>query len=200
MRAVAVINPYSGSACRPRGITTPKKRAATTTVQPVADRDHCLGPVDAPSSLVEYADYESSECGTAYWVVKSLVKERGDELCFAYRNFPLASSHPHAQAAAEAAEAADEQGRFWLMHDRLFEHRENLDDASIREIARTIPLDMHEFERDLQSGAPARRVTEDVESGRLNGVRAAPTFFVNGRRHTGPSDFLPLLKALTGEQ
>ncbi|MCI4365886.1 MAG: DsbA family protein [Thermoplasmata archaeon] len=176
----------------------PKTDSPPHRLTPPATRDHCLGSPSATVSLVEYAEYESLPCAEANWVVKELVRELGDELCFVFRNFPVASAHPHAPAAAEAAEAADAQGKFWLMHDRLFEHRAELDPAHLTAYAREISLDIATFERDLRSGTPARRVAEDVESGRAAGVERTPTFFANGRLYSGPIEFLPLLKTLKG--
>ena len=173
--------------------------SAPRPVRPVAPRDHCLGSPEASTALVEYGDYEDPACALAEPEVQRVVKELGDRLCFAFRNFPMSDRHPNARAAAEAAEAADMQGHFWLMHNRLILRQGVLDAASIREVARSIPLDMHEFERDLTSGEPARRVTEDWESGQRHGVRQTPTFFVNGQLYRGVPDFLPLLKAVTGE-
>jgi len=148
--------------------------------------------------LVEYVDYEAPPCGEAHWVLKELAAELGDELCVVVRNLPLTKVHPHAQVAAEASEAADAQGKFWLMHDRLFEHQDQLDRAHLETYAREISLDMATFERDLRSGAPARRIAEDVESARHLHVEGAPTLFVNGALYSGPTEFLPLLKALKG--
>jgi protein-disulfide isomerase len=167
-------------------------------VLPDLVRDHCKGPATARLSLVEYSDYECPPCAEAHWVVKELVEELGDEVCVVFRNLPLTQVHPHALAAAEAAEAADAQGKFWLLHDRLLEHQDHLERADIEGYAREISLDMATFERDLRSEAPARRVAEDVESARRHGVEGTPTFFVNGALYTGPSEFLPLLRALKG--
>ncbi|MCI4372337.1 MAG: DsbA family protein [Thermoplasmata archaeon] len=170
----------------------------TEPVLPNASRDHCRGPPTAKLSLIEYTDYESEPCAEAHWVLKKLEEELGDEVCVVVRNLPLSMIHPNAQAAAEAAEAADAQGKFWLMHDRLFEHQDQLETAHLEKYAREISLDMATFDRDLRSGAPARRVAEDVASAQHHGVRGTPTFFVNGTPFLGPGEFLPLLKALRG--
>jgi protein-disulfide isomerase len=175
-----------------------KTEPASVPVLPDLVRDHCKGPATAKLSLVEYSDYECPPCADAHWVVKELVEELGDEVCVVFRNLPLTQIHPHAQAAAEAAEAADAQGKFWLMHDRLFEHPDRLERSHLEGYAREISLDMATFERDLRSEAPARRVAEDVESARRHGVRGTPTFFVNGVLYRGSSEFLPLLRALKG--
>lgn len=169
-------------------------------IVPVEDRDHCLGRHGARYTLVEYGDFECEHCAHVQPIVMEVARELGDELCFAFRHFPQPKIHPHSQAAAEAAEAADEQGKFWLMHDRLFQHQNALTDRDLRTLARDLPLDMADFERDLRSAAPARRVAEDVESGTEAGVGDTPTFFVNGRLHAGSYEFLPLLAALRGSR
>jgi protein-disulfide isomerase len=168
----------------------------TAVIDPA--RDHCRGPPSAKVALLEYADYEDPGCADAHWVVNEVVRELGDEVCVVFRNFPLTPTHPHAQSAAEAAEAADAQGKFWLMHDRLFEHQDHLEREHLEQYAREIALDMATFDRDIRSGAPARRVAADVEGARRIGVRKAPTFFVNGALYNGPAEFLPLLQALRG--
>ena len=174
------------------------KSEAAPGVRPIPDRDHCRGPPTARYTLVEYTDFECPDCRDAHDVLRELIEELEEDLCLAVRHFPLTKIHPHAQGAAEAAEAADAQGRFWLYHDRLFEHQDQLEPEHLREYARVISIDLATFDRDLRSGAPARRVAEDVEGGRKQGVLETPTLFVNGRRYPGPVEFLPLLKALEG--
>ncbi|HZY69720.1 MAG TPA: thioredoxin domain-containing protein [Thermoplasmata archaeon] len=165
-------------------------------VLPVEGRDHCLGSPGAKYSLVEYGDFASPHCAHLHPIVQELVRELGDELCFVFRDFPLPNEYPNAVRAAEAAEAAAQQGKFWLMHDRLFAHQSELSDAFIRQLARDLPLEMTTYDRDLASGAPARRIGEDKESGEEAGVEETPTLFVNGRMHVGSYEFLPLLNAL----
>src|SRR5262245_24887908 len=108
---------------------------------PMPDRDHIQGPADAPIMLLEYGDYECPYCGEAYPVVKAIQQRLGKRLCFAFRNFPLADSHPHAEHAAEAAEAADAQGRFWEMHELLFENQDALEDEDLARYAAELGLD-----------------------------------------------------------
>jgi Na+:H+ antiporter, NhaA family len=165
-------------------------------ILPMEERDNCLGPPSARYSLVEYGDYTSPQCRDVAGTVNELVKELQDDLCFVFRNFPQPNRHPRSRAAAEAAEAAGLQGKYWLMHDRLFARQDDLSDAAYREIARGLPIEMEDFERDLSSGAAARRVDEDLESAAEAGVGDAPTFFVNGTLHVGQYEFLPLLQAL----
>jgi NhaA family Na+:H+ antiporter len=176
----------------------PKSETLGPRVVPDHARDHCLGPASAKTSVVEYADFESPESGAAYWVVKELVEELEDRVCIAYRHLPLPAVHSRAEAAAEAAEAADAQGKFWLMHDRLFEHQSRLAPADLTEYAREMALDMATYERDLRSGTPARRVAEDVAGASRYGVRSTPTFFLNGVRYSGAVEFLPMLRVLEG--
>lgn len=165
-------------------------------VLPIDDRDNCLGPPSARYSLVEYGDYTSARCRNASGSVRELVKELQSDLCFVFRNFVRSSTDPRARAVAEAAEAAGLQGKFWLMHDRIFAHQGDLSDRALREIARGLPVEMEDFERDLASGTAARRVDADLESATAAGVGDTPTFFVNGTLHLGSHEFLPLLDAL----
>ncbi|MCI4335994.1 MAG: DsbA family protein [Thermoplasmata archaeon] len=165
-------------------------------VLPVEERDHCQGPHSAPYSLVEYGDYASVHCRDLLGAIHELTRELGDDLCFVFRNYPRPKLSPHSRAAAEAAEAAGLQGKFWLMHDRLFARQDELSATVIREIARTLPVEMGDFDRDLSSGAAARRVDDDLESAEAAGVGDIPTLFVNGVMHAGEYEFLPLLHAL----
>ncbi|NUQ21311.1 MAG: thioredoxin domain-containing protein [Gemmatimonadaceae bacterium] len=166
---------------------------------PLADGDHILGSDDAPLTLVEYGDYECPYCGMAYPIVKEVQQHLGDRLRFAFRNFPLTESHPHAEHAAEAAEEAAVQGRFWEMHDTLFEHQRALDDTQLVRYAAELGLDASEMERALDEGRRAPRVRRDFRSGVRSGVNGTPTFFINGRRYDGdwtdPSAFLRALRA-----
>jgi NhaA family Na+:H+ antiporter len=161
-----------------------------------ADRDHVRGPVDAPLTLVEYGDFECPFCGRATGTVEELRERFGDRLRYVFRHVPLDDVHPHARLAAEAAEAANAQGRFWELHDRLFAGQDRLTAPDLLEHAAAAGLDVPRFARDLGSGRFARRVEEDVESAEASGVAGTPTFFVNGRRHTGPFDTDSLAAAL----
>ena len=152
---------------------------------PVSERDHATGPADAPVTLVEYGDYECPYCGMAYQVVKSAQRELDKQLRFVFRNFPLAEAHPHARNAAQAAEAAAAQGKFWEMHDMLFEHQEALEAEDILGYAKSLGLDMVKFARDLQDATYAKRVRDDFRSGLKSGVNGTPTFFINGSRYEG---------------
>ena len=166
---------------------------------PRPKRDHIQGPIDAPIALVEYGDYECPYCGQAYPIVKAIQERLGDRLCFAFRNFPLANSHPHAEHAAEAAEAADAQGKFWEMHDLLYENQEALADENLAEYAQALDLDARRLIGEVLSGAHMSRVREDFQSGARGGVNGTPSFFINGVRYDGRTDVASLLSALTGE-
>jgi protein-disulfide isomerase len=163
---------------------------------PVSDRDHFRGDLGARLVLVEYGDYECPYCGAAHPVVKEVLRLLDRESCFAFRHFPIVSSHPHALRAAEAAEAAGAQGRFWSMHDRLFEHQSELDDDSLVRHAVRIGLDPREFVADLASHRHLERIQEDLSSGARSGVNGTPTFFVNGIRYDGPRDVTSIVRAL----
>ncbi|SDO20627.1 Na+/H+ antiporter NhaA [Geodermatophilus sp. DSM 45219] len=162
-------------------------------------RDHVRGRADAPLTLVEYGDFECPFCGRATGTVEELRARFGDRLRYVFRHVPLTDVHPHARLAAEAAEAAGAQGRFWEMHDRLFAGQDRLLPSHLLDHAVTLGLDVQRFARDLGSGRYARRVEEDVESAEASGVEGTPTFFVNGRRHTGPFDTGSLTAVLLAE-
>lgn len=166
---------------------------------PMPDRDHIQGPVDAPIKLLEYGDYECPYCGEAYPLVKEIQRRLGKRLCFAFRNFPLVNSHPYAEHAAEAAEAAGAQGRFWEMHDDLFENQEALEDEDLARYAAALGLDAQRLMSEVSSGAHALRVREDFSSGARSGVNGTPTFFINGVRYDGGTELEEFLAALTVE-
>jgi len=153
---------------------------------PVGDRDHAQGPANAPVTLVEYGDYECPYCGQAYPIVKAVQKTLGRRLRFVFRNFPLSEAHPNASNAAEAAEAAGVQGKFWEMHDALFEQQDALRVPDLVAYAAKLGLDSDRFADELKSHAHAARVREDFMSGVRSGVNGTPTFFINGQRHDGP--------------
>src|SRR6266496_862703 len=136
---------------------------------PVNDHDHVQGPKTAPVNLVEYGDYECPYTGQAYPIVKEIQKRLGDKLLFVFRNFPLKEIHPHAEHAAEAAEAAGAQGKFWEMHDRLFERQFALEDSSMLEYAADLGLDVGQVAGELAQGTYESRVREDFRSGVSSG-------------------------------
>jgi protein-disulfide isomerase len=155
-------------------------------IPPVAESDHVSGPDDAPLTLVEYGDFECPHCGRAYPILKSIKQQLGARLRVVFRHFPLTETHPHAAHAAETAESAATQGKFWEMHDALFEHQEALDDDALIAYADELGLDATRVARDLESGTYAPRVRANFRSGVRSGVNGTPTFFVNGDRWDGP--------------
>jgi protein-disulfide isomerase len=163
---------------------------------PVTPADHGEGPADAPLVLVEYGDYECPHCGRAYPIVKDIQKALKKDLRFVFRNFPLAEMHPHALAAARAAEAASLQDKFWQMHDQLFEHQQHLDDRSILRYGEAIGLDLARFTADARGAAITTHVESDIEGGARSGVNGTPTFFINGVRHDGSFDYETLVAAV----
>jgi protein-disulfide isomerase len=164
--------------------------------RPVSTRDHSAGPADAPVTLVEYGDYQCPYCGAAYPVVKRLQKKLGKKLRFVFRNFPVTQAHPYALIAAETAEAAALQGKFWEMHDLLFEQQDSLTPDIIPVWAKKIGLDLDQFGNDIKQGVVAKRIQEDRQSGIRSGVNGTPTFYINGTRYDGPNDYESLLEAL----
>ena len=151
------------------------------------ERDHIRGPLVAPVTLVEYGDFECPYCGQAEPVVRELLRDFGD-VRYVWRHLPLSDVHPHARLAAEAAEAAADQGAFWEMHDLLLDHQDLLGFGDLVRYAEQLGLDVERFTNQLQDHAGAARVAEDVDSADLSGVSGTPTFFINGRRHYGAYD------------
>lgn len=156
--------------------------------RPVDEHDHVLGPEPASVTLIVYGDYECEHTRPTHHAIKRIMQRMGDRLRLVFRHFPLVAIHKHAQAAAEASEAAAAQGRFWEMHDRLFAD-ENLEMDAILEHAEEIGLDTDRFERELKEHTYAQRVHEDVESGIQSGVGSTPTIFINEMLYSGPLDF-----------
>jgi protein-disulfide isomerase len=159
-------------------------------------RDHVRGGERAPVTLVEYGDYECPYCGQAEAVIRELLDSFGDELRYVWRHLPLGDVHPNAQMAAEASEAAAEQGRFWEMHDTLLTHQDELSAADLREDARRLRLDLDRFWEAVRRRRHAARVEEDVAGADASGVAGTPTFFINGRRHHGAYDQQSLAAAV----
>jgi protein-disulfide isomerase len=163
---------------------------------PVGERDHAVGPADAPVTLVEYGDYECPDCGNAYPIIQRLIKEMGPRLRFVFRNFPRSSVHPHAGVAALAAEAAAAQGKFWEMHGLLYANQKNLDQVDLVRLALRAGVELYRFEADLAGERFARRVAEDYDSGVASGVVGTPTYFINGVKYGGKKDYESLERAL----
>ena len=159
-------------------------------------RDHIQGASDAAVTLLEYGDYECPYCGAAYPIVKQVQEAMGDRLRFVFRNFPITTAHPHAEQAAEAAEAADAQGKFWPMHDLLYENQQRLEDDDLAGYAEQLGLDVERFRRELAEHAHAERVHDDFMSGVRSGVNGTPTFYIDGVRYEGSYDAEALLNVL----
>jgi len=170
--------------------------AIVDLAEPVdAERDHIRGPEDAPVTLVEYGDFECPYCGQAEPIIRELLRDHGD-VRYVWRHLPLNDVHPHAQLAAEAAEAAAEQDAFWEMHDRLLVSQDALRAGDLVTHAEALGLDVERFAKDLRRRAGAGRVAADVDGADLSGVTGTPTFFVNGRRHYGAYDVAALSAAV----
>jgi Na+/H+ antiporter NhaA len=159
------------------------------------ERDHIRGPADAPVTMLEYGDFECPFCGQAEPIVRELLREHG-EVAYAWRHLPLNDVHPAAQQAAEAAEAAANQGAFWEMHDLLLEHQDALAFRDLLGYASELGLDVERFEEDLRTRDGAGRIARDVDSADLSGVSGTPTFFINGLRHYGAYDIATLSAAV----
>ena len=162
----------------------------------ISEDDHIQGAEDAPVTLVEYGDYECPACGAAYPIVKAIRKQMGDKLRFVFRNFPLAQTHPHAKDAAEAAESAGAQGKFWEMHDILFENQKKLTEKDLLDYAKKLGLDENRFATDLQNDKYQNKIQADLISGAENNVNGTPSFFINGARFDGRWDSGKLLEAI----
>jgi Na+/H+ antiporter NhaA len=183
---------FRATALLPRRL---RLRALLGTAEPLADlyidvdpeRDHIRGPLEAPVTLVEYGDFECPYCGQAEPVVRELLRDFGD-VRYVWRHLPLSDVHPHARLAAEAAEAASDQGAFWEMHDRLLDNQNLLTFGDLAHHAEQLGLNVERFTNQLQDHSGAARVAEDVDSADLSGVSGTPTFFINGRRHYGAYD------------
>lgn len=163
------------------------------------DMDHVRGPISAALQLIAYGCYQCPQSGEAHHSIRNLQKSMGDKLCFAFRHFPQTEHYPQSKKAAETAEAAGSQGKFWEMHDQLFENQDHLDDASLVEYADALGLDVQQFLQELAQHCHLERINHDIESGKHYGVTSTPTFFVSVR-HQG-NNIEPLvqqiLKAVT---
>jgi protein-disulfide isomerase len=163
---------------------------------PVGAGDHVRGPADAPVTLVEYGDYQCPYCGEGYPVVRALERHFGRGLRFVFRNFPLTQMHPHAQHAAEVAEAAGAQGKFWELHDLLYTHQDALADADLVDYAEAAGADAAAVQQALTAHTFAPRVREDFRGGVKSGVNGTPSFFINGARYDRAHDLASLTEAI----
>jgi len=163
---------------------------------PVTPNDHIQGDDDAPVSLVEYGDYECPLCGCAYYIIKQLQQHYGPQLRFVFGNFPLAQIHPLAESAAETAESAGAHGRFWEMHDGLYENQDRLSVPLMFELTEDLALSAAALRKALASHEFLPRIRADFLGGVRSGVNGTPTFFINGVRHDGPWEYEDLLAAI----
>ena len=173
-----------------------EERGHATLAVPVGEPDHARGSASAPVTLVQYGDYECPYTQRSQPIVRGLEQRLGERLRFVFRHVPLSQIHPHAEAAAEAAEAAAAQGRFWAMHDHLFAHQGALEEEDLARYAADLGLDRDRFAADLAGHAHARRVQEDLAGGIRSGVQGTPTFFINGARHNDSYEPETLLAAI----
>ena len=153
------------------------------TVPVTIGLDHIRGSVNAPITIVEYGDFECPYTGMAYPVIKELMSQFNEKIYFVYRNFPLNDIHPNAQHAAEAAEAAAAQDKFWQMHDYLFEHQKALGDHHLLEYAQKVGLNINRFKKEMSGHIYAPLINKSLKSGIDSGVEGTPTFFINGERY-----------------
>jgi len=163
----------------------------------IASTDHTRGHADAKITLIEYADFECPYCARAHQSLTALLPKYGKDVRLVYRHMPLTDMHPDAQPAAEASEAADAEGKFWEMHDALFEGQGDLSDAAIVEMATRIGFDVDKLQDALENGTYAGRVESDAAAGRKAGAHRTPTFFINGVHFDGDSDEESLDRALS---
>lgn len=164
--------------------------------QEIGERDHIHGNDHYAVTLVMYGDFECPYCGRAYPVVKRLEESLGDDLRFVFRHFPISSRHRYAEVAAEASEAAAVQGAFWEYVDKLFQNQDKLDPRSLRLLAADLGLDTDRFKEELDGHVHSARVEEDLDSGIMSGVNGTPTFYIDGRRYDGPSEYKEMYSAL----
>jgi protein-disulfide isomerase len=158
---------------------------------PISDHDHIQGSMELSVVLVEYGDYQCPFCREVYKMIQEIQQQI--PLCFVFRHFPQIQIHPHAQKAAEAAEAASAQNKFWQMHNALFEHQSVLNDGYLLEYANAIQLDIDRFLRDMTTHIYAERVIQNVQEGMQNGISSTPTLFINGERYRNTWDIQTLL-------
>lgn len=183
-----------------RKMTLERDESTPMLARPVGDRDHTQGPVTAPATLVVYGDYQCPYTRKAYLSVQRVLSRAGGKVRFVFRHYPLSHIHAHAQSAAEAAESASAQGKFWEMSDRLFKRQRALERPQLGQYAADIALDSSRFDREMEERTHAARVLEDFESGHQSGVRQTPTFFVNGVRYAGEYDARTLLAVIEEAQ
>lgn len=155
----------------------------------VTKNDHVQGSQTAPVVMIEYGDYQCPYCGAAHPMIKKLQEHFGDKLTFVFRNFPLVQAHPQALSAALAAEAAGLQGKFWEMHDMIYDNRTRLDEKSLQSYARKLQLDLPQFQKDMKNPELIDRIRKDLQSGESSGVEGTPSFYINGHQYRDAYDY-----------
>jgi len=175
-----------------------RPQACDDLAVPVSDRDHVQGSPTAPALLVEYGDYECPSCLNAWPVLREVRRRLGDRVALVFRHYPQSSIHPRASAAAQAAEAAANQGKFWDMHDLLFGHQQELESLDLTHLALQLGLEVYGFQAALESESHQRKIREDFAGGLRSGVKGTPTFFLNGCRYQGAVDVPSLVRAIEG--
>ena len=171
----------------------------STLKAPVTPRDHILGSANAPVTLVEYGDYECPHCGAAHPIVKLVLEHFGKKIRFVFRHFPLSQVHPNAEPAAESAEFAGAHGRFWDMHDAIYENQDRLGLPLLFGLAGALGLSEASLREALVNGSYAEKVKGDFLGGARSGVNGTPSFFINGRRHDGSYAFADLVAAVEAD-
>jgi protein-disulfide isomerase len=174
----------------------PEDTSDLLLLNPVHEWDHIRGPENAEFTLVEYGDYQCPDCGLLFGSLQTLQQEFGTRLRLVYRHYSLSGIHKHAQMAAEAAEAAAAQGRFWEMHDLLFGNQDALEQKHLLRYAEQSQLDVGRFHRELKQGSYAERVRQDFIAGVQNGVNGTPGLFLNGVRQPSVFDQAALIALL----
>jgi protein-disulfide isomerase len=187
----------AGPAHRPAGATTTPLQVTVSRLRvPVTEQDHIRGPVDAPVTLVEYADFQCPHSGAAYPNLCEVLRQRAETVRLVFRHFPVVNVHPQAEIAAETAEAAAARGRFWVMHDWMFGHQDQLDPVHLALGVQQVGLPVDDVAQEVNGHTRLDRVQRDFVGGIHSGVRAIPAFFVNGVRYDGPYALPDLLAAV----
>ena len=163
---------------------------------PINNQDHIKGPRNAPVQVVAYGDYQCSYCGGASLVVNAIERSFSGQMAFAFRHFPLSNLHPFAGKAAIAAEAAGRQGKFWFMHNMIFQYQEQLNAKTLFVFAEELKLNIKVFKMDITDHALSEKVAADLDSGARSGVNGTPSFFINGYKYSGSYDFESLAGAI----
>jgi len=163
---------------------------------PFNENDHYRGNSKSPIQLLEYGDFQCPHCGAAHEILKEIEKKYQSRIVFIFRHFPLSEAHPFAQIAAVAAEAAARQGKFWEIHDLIFENQDLLEKEMLLRLARFLHMDSKVFQNDLSSPELFKKVESDFESGIISGVNGTPSFYINGDKYNGPNTSQALVHAL----